>query len=428
MREVSRHAQFIGALSTRASGNPAHGHYFWTYKAVHENQAENGLEVPTVIGPQGEPVAFIIPFFARGLDQREFRMSLATPARYRIRKLKKLLYKRTSQGLKDYFLYDGGLSDYWVSYWLAIQLPEIKFTFNFHWADQWIELIRSQKPSAILTRKLLEKSIHQIPKNLRLSAETKVFAKELSKTFDHGFEVFPIFSADAPQKVRSWDDRELDVLFFPQRRSELPFVFEAAKTMAAVGIKTEVALRSETWARWIKPDSDIETMSPVFLPLSKEKYAELLSSSRIVVLPYDKPYFRWGSSGKFNEAIAHGCFPLVPEGSAISSQSSGPAKDHEFRYPFNKLLVKTVSNILRLTPASTLTPVLIDDFLQWMSEPFMSRAQKTGLSTKITQLLLLVAGSTYRRSPGTKLLPRVKRIIKRVRLGRVGRKLPVNSE
>ncbi len=366
------------------------------YKAVHENQAKNGLGVPTVIGPEGEPAAFIMPFFPGGLGRGEFNMSLATPARYRIRKLKMLLRKRISQGLKDYFIYDGGLSDYWVSYWLAIELPEIQFTFNFHWADQWIGLIRSRKPSAILTQKLLEKSIHQIPENLRLSAETKVFAKELSKKFDHEFAVFPIFSADAPRTVRSWKDREVDVLFLPQRRSELPFVFDAAKAMAAVGITTEVALKPETWARWVKPDSDLETMAPLFLPLSKEKYAKLFSSSRIVVLPYDKPYFRWGSSGKFNEAIAHGCFPLVPKGSAISSQSSGPAKDHEFRYPCYKLLIKMVGKILASQTSVTLRPVIFEDFLEWMLSKNPQGNKNNEPIKRATTWFLLLAASFYR--------------------------------
>lgn len=396
MKAESRSSDFVGAFSNRASDDPADGHYFWTYSAIHENQSMRGLNVPTVIGPQKSSVNFIEPFLKRTLYRNEFRVNPFLPFSYKLLRLSQLVARRREEGIQRYFHYDGGLSDYLIISLLALRNPRVHFTFNFHWADQWMLFAKSKKISAILTRGLMRRTIRDAPDNLRFSAETRPFAEELRLVFGHEFSVFPIFSSNNPQRVRAWNRRNIDVLFLPQRRSEMDFVARASRALGEKGVAVLTALRRDTWTRWTnRPNHDARD-SPLFLPLGAKEYEELLMSTRVVVLPYDKPYFRWGSSGKFNEAIAHGCFPVVPEGTAIATQSSGEPDRHVFTYPDEESLVGLVSRVLASKPAEALTPVLVTDFLEWMSIPNIPETRKLSLSNALAHVFLLFAASFYR--------------------------------
>jgi len=387
---------FVGALSARASDDPSHGHYFWTYKAIHEEQARKGLGIPTVIGPKGTNAQFIEPFLSRKNSRKEFRVSPSLPFSYELGRLSKLVRLRRLEGISHYFSYDGGLSDFLITYWLALRNPGVHFTFNFHWADQWMSLLSSKRLSAALTRALLAQSLHNAPSNLRCSAETRPFAEELSSALGCEFSVFPIFSTNIPQKARPWERRSIDVLFLPQRRTEMDFVARASRALASSGISVLTALKPDTWTRWTGRHNSGGLGAPRFLPLESKEYEELLLSSRIVVLPYDKPYFRWGSSGKFNEAIAHGCFPLVPQGTAISSQSSGKSSLHEFAYPDEHSLVRLVTQVLSAQSPDDLVPVFLKDFLKWFGSFEISETPKPSALQIMPPGILFVAACFYR--------------------------------
>lgn len=387
---------FVGALSARASDDPSHGHYFWTYKSIHEEQARKGLGVPTVIGPKGTNAQFIEPFLSSEISRNEFRVSPSLPFSYELGRLSKLVSLRRLEGISHYFSYDGGLSDFLITYWLALRNPRVHFTFNFHWAEQWMSMLSSRRLSATLTRALLAQSLHNAPSNLRYSAETRPFAEELSSALGCEFSVFPIFSTIIPQKVRPWKRRSIDVLFLPQRRTEMDFVARASRALASSGVRVLTALKPDTWARWTGRQNSGGLGAPRFLPLESKEYEELLLSSRVVVLPYDKPYFRWGSSGKFNEAIAHGCFPVVPQGTAISSQSSGKSSLHEFAYPEEHSLVRLVTQVLSTPPPEDLVPVLLNDFLKWFASIEISETPKPSPLQIVPSWILFLAACFYR--------------------------------
>jgi len=409
---------FIGAISTRASDNPSQGHYYWTYRAIQESQVSAGLDIPSVIGSKESNVEFIEPFFSGILSSSEFKVNPWLPFAYKLGKLSRLIEERRSEGLQSYFSYDGGLADFLVLFWLAVSNPQVHFTFNFHWAEQWTSLLDSKKISARLTQSLLCRAIHSKPANLRLSAETKPFAERLRSIFGVGFDVFPIFSATYPKRLRQWNDRSFDILFLPQRRTELNFVARASALLSKNGLSVITALKPETWQRWSSKEPSARIDDPVFLPVSAEEYEELLQSSRIVVLPYDKPYFQWGSSGKFNEAIAHGCFPIAPRGTAITSQSSGTPSNHEFTYPEEASILSLVTQVLADFPKETLTPVLVQDFLRWMKSPEIHQSDRSSSRQIAVSLALFFCACLYRdadfltvaRSRAHALVRRLRRI------------------
>lgn len=402
MGTETKPAYFVGAISTRASDNPENGHYFWTYRAIHQKQSQGGLDVATVIGPIQTEIDFIVPFFRGKITHTEFNVGITLPIKYRLHTLEGLLRERLPRGVKCYFCYDGGLSDFLVMYWLAYKLPDLDFVFNFHWADQWLALIQSTQLSSLLGRKALKWMIHRAPPNLRLSAETKVFGQYLQNSLNRPFEIFPVFSNSEPRTIPPWSDREIDILFLPQRKSEMLFVYDAAIALKAQGHTVAIAVKRETWDRWTQSIVGDLALKPILLPVSAEDYESMLSASRIVVLPYDKPYFRWGSSGKFNEAIAHGCFPLVPSGLAISSQSSGPSLAHEFELGNHDSLMTVVrQNLSSESPHPVLRPTTLEDFFEWIGRKDSSSKPGLGRLSGFRMSWLIFSASTYRDRDAT---------------------------
>ena len=406
---VKSGASFVGALSTRSSDNPADGHFFWLYKALHEYQARRGLRVPTVIGPDKTNSSFIVPFFKGDLRRLEFKVNPIIALIYGMNRLSQALDERAKHSVHQYFSYDGGLSDYWVVYSLALRKADTDFVFNFHWADQWLALTESKKISGVILTKLLQTTIQNAPRNLRFSAETKVFAKKLESSLFKELEIFPIFSAVSQRQLRAWEDREIHVLFLPQRASELDFVARASRSFESENIRVTVAVKRETWDRWGDESSKSSIKSPVILPIDGSDYEELLASTRVVVLPYNKPYFHWGSSGKFNEAIAYGCFPLVPRETAISSQSSGDPEDHEFSYPDQRSLLKVAKQILRRTQPIQLKPVTLEDFVEWMNRNPTPRYASSRVKAWAAHSALLFAASLYREGGLSTALRKLKK-------------------
>ena len=176
----------------------------------------------------------------------------------------------------------------------------------------------------------------------------------------------------------------------------MDFVARASRALASSGVSVLTALKPDTWTRWTSRQNSVGLGAPRFLPLESKEYEELLLSSRVVVLPYDKPYFRWGSSGKFNEAIAHGCFPVVPLGTAISSQSSGKSSLHEFAYPEEHSLVRLVTQMLSTPPPDDLVPVFLKDFLKWFASIEISETPKPPLLQIVPSWILFLAACFYR--------------------------------
>jgi len=85
------------------------------------------------------------------------------------------------------------------------------------------------------------------------------------------------------------------------------------------------------------------------------------------VLPYLKEYFKWGSSGKFNEAIALGAFPMVPDETAIATQSNLNPHIHQFSpEALEDTKEKIISRLAAGFP-NDLNAIRYQDFAEWMT-------------------------------------------------------------
>lgn len=371
----------IGAISSRASCNPDDGHYYSTYEALQREQEQFLGDIPATMGASDSSCAFIEPIISPRVRGSEFKFTIWTLFKYRLRRLRSVMKDEKRASFSRYFLYDGGLTELFVVCWLASSMPHLYFVFNFHWADQWNEIFDSTRPSGKVAKKIVKGLLLSRPQNLLYSAESHPLAEKLSKETGLRISIFPVFSTLAKETIKPWTSREVDVLILPQRHSELEFTFELSSRLASSSHRVKVGVRKEVFARWLKGAEPSDASQVVLLPLSQTEYSRLLGSSKIVVLPYDKPYFIWGSSGKFVDAIALGCFPLAPRGTAIPLQAMENPEHHEFDLlnisaTFEKVETALKRGFVKLRPSN------IEGFFRWISNlPIDKSVEKTKFST-----------------------------------------------
>ncbi|MEQ9086701.1 MAG: hypothetical protein RIE23_05785 [Pontimonas sp.] len=132
----------------------------------------------------------------------------------------------------------------------------------------------------------------------------------------------------------------------------------------SVGLSERLAATSNSRANLLDFDRSFDRV--FHLPLPSEQYNEMMASHRVVILPYLKDYFRWGSSGKFNEAIALGTFPMVPDETAIASQSTVDPRIHHFPARSPDVSKRVIMARLAGGFPEGLKPVNFVDFADWL--------------------------------------------------------------
>lgn len=363
--------QTVVSISTRVSCEPDAGHFFWMYKDLSEAQTKVGSGV-TTIGPRSEKCGHIFPIISVGAQAGEFRLTPTTLTRYPLRTLLNAVESMAQVGPRPVLqFYDGGLQELIVALRLAREFPDHTVIYNFHWAIQWLEVIESRGVSGVAFRTALRNALLNPGRNVRLSAESGKLAQHLRARLGIDCETYPVFSGLNSTGDSPWDRRDRDVLMMPQRSSEIPFVLALTRALRARGVSVLVLTRESTWNRGLEFSRianvpGIDNLPPVlFTPLSLNDYSRLIEKSRVSLLPYDKPYFEWGSSGKFNESILLGCFPFVPDSTAIGSQSTLPEQLHHFNFADIEGTVDRVISRLDQGFPEDLTGVSVDDFLAW---------------------------------------------------------------
>lgn len=249
---------------------------------------------------------------------------------------------------------------------LARHHSPVEVIYNFHWAEDWVGLLSSRKNIARRLARAIRSLIKALPPNLTLSAETKTLARFLTEDLGVTIGVYPIASTISPEKPKEWAARDVDVLFLPQRASEMPNVVKLAGVLSNSGLTPRIVAKNVSVGRLGK---NLLEGSLLVGPLTEDRYVDVLTNSRVVVLPYDKAYFQWGSSGKFNEAIACGAFPFAPHWTAIPSQSSGQPDDHRLTFEDLHEAARQIKQRLERGFPPDLKAIFLDDFFEWLPAP-----------------------------------------------------------
>lgn len=372
------------------------GHFYWFYKYIYEKQARNGFSWGKTLGPSSTIGDFTIPVLPKKRHARYVHRFWSATA-IRPWKVLKTLQGLIISGLTHLQIYDGDFGDLLLAVIIAIRFPRLTVVFNFHWPLELLAMFERKNLLSHWIRDTALRLIRARPTNLVLCAETQKLADKIQSMSGLAVGVYPIFSSVEILENRNWADREIDLLIAPQRQNEMDFSCELATLGVQGGLKVSVLVRGDVLerqrridAKWQHPGFDV-----LATPIKEDEYRELLLSSKTVCLPYGKEYFKWGSSGKFNEAIDAGAFPFAPRGSAIVTQSSLPEDFHEIQSdPFQAL--HSVLNRLKAGMPANLHPVSFESFLEWLSSISSPRSLPVRPSIWRDLFLAHVAFSLYR--------------------------------
>lgn len=355
---------YLGAISPRVSNAPNSGHYSTFYSAIHKFNRSQGNKHPSTIGPEKVSCDYVEPVLPSKVRGDEFRLHIRYLLGPKFRALCEAISNREATGYRRYIVYDGGLAELALLTRLARRFPNLSFIFNFHWADQWLEIFGAKSILGKLLKRSLVNMVRVLPRGLILTAESTRLSSEISSILNKSISVVPIFSAFCDRETQPWKFRPLDVLLLPQRRDELQFCREISDKLLSDSYTVGIGLNQYLLSNYEMSGDENPCLVKVALPLEDEDYVSLFGSAKVIVLPYDKPYFLWGSSGKFADSIALGCLPLAPRGSAITSQSGSNPKNHEFDMTKTTQAAKDVKAALRRgTP--DLHKTSVEDFCNW---------------------------------------------------------------
>ena len=309
----------IAAISTGASESPSAGHFYWHYLGLYRNnQTPDHISFRLVSGPGvADPVS--LPFFSDQAHSRRFRTGLSTVSDYNFAKAERVFTKLEAEGVRAYYLYEGSLSDLAFILYLAPKMPNSVFVYNFFWPLEWKRILESGEWTSRWLSHLLRRS----PPNVRFTADTPKFADYLEKKVHFSLDSFPAFSPFNFCEIGDAVSQEFDLLLVCKRAEELTFALEVVRIVArkkpirvAVqgpfgDIDNNGVMREISGAKF----SGFETN------LDGNGYTQLLMSSDVLFLAYQKTHYSMGSSGKLVDAYQAGCKILVPENSGLSSQA-----------------------------------------------------------------------------------------------------------
>lgn len=410
-RNDAVHGFLLASVSPYASDNQDEGHYYWMYR--HLQQMQGSSPTPLTVAIEGREAGHLASLLS---PKRPLKRSHVGFWRQRHQdgvQICQWLARAENENVTHVQCYDGTLRDLFVIEAVARKFPRVIFLFNFHWAVDWIHIAKSRGLKVILLREDLLKLFQEGPANLIFSAETEVLADELNTAWGIQISVYPIFSMQPSAKPRPWGERDADVLFIPQRSHELELCTELSMALRSEGLKVSLAATPKlmdalTPSKWVTQPGKI--FDEIFLtPLPEPRYQEMLQSHRVVVLPYLKEYFKWGSSGKFNEAISLGAFPMVPDETAIATQSNLNPQLHQFSpEALEDTKGKIISRLAEGFP-SDLNAIRYQDFAEWVKK---FQPDTSGTVVERTPYLLL---KVWLLEIGESILLHLSRVLQKTR-------------
>ena len=395
----------LASLSLSASSDPGNGHYFWLYDFLQKKQS-NLTQTPLAIGKKSQSCSHVQGVISSSGDAH-LSVSLTGINSRDYGRIRRAVHVLRCQGVTHIQCYDGGLAELLAILRLARDCEDVRFIYNFHWAIDWLSLLKSKGIVARGLVRLVRRLLVSKPQNLFLAAESRPLATELIKSFPVKIDDFPIITTLERQEPQPWSSRNIDVLMIPQRAHEVPFCRELRTVLQAHGFSAKIGMH-QNLEKKTPPDPSHELV--VSLPLASGTYRGLLSSSRILMLPYNKPYFGWGSSGKFNDAIAVGTFPLVPSNTAIATKSSIDESQHHFQLDDSHDALEKIRFRLSAGFPPELLAVYFEDLRDWAESFRPSASSSTSVGTILLGTAMLFA-VLYRPERQRKLVSRVKRLI-----------------
>lgn len=404
---MSKHV--LASISGRASNNPSGGHYYWLYKYLQESQFPEGSELRLTIGRIDHASDNICGLLGPSVVSSEFSLGPRSFRDRAYRDVSRYVGQLSRNGVTHVQLYDGGLAELVLAMRLAAEFPTMFFIFNFHWAMQWLQIFSGKTLGQRLLATALRKVLTQKSRNLILTAESHKLAQHLSPALGTPLDTFPIIAAFDEVETQPWSARTNDVLFLPQRSHEIGFCVDVMSELERQGIDVALGIHPHILDRALSSEALSKKWASsgfriIQLPLPSGEYEVMLQEAKVVVLPYDKDYFHWGSSGKFNEAIALGAFPIVPHDTAISDQSNLDPFVHQFPKFDPRKTALIILKRLESGKPEGLRALHVKDFFDWLHTVSSSEAQRFSTDDNPADWRWLVFSSLLYRNNRTRNL------------------------
>ncbi len=215
-----------------------------------------------------------------------------------------------------YHIYEGNLNLFLLALELADKDPNSKIIFNFHWFQDEKTLIRDLFENSQYSIELIQYYIDN--ERLFLSCESKVNSQTLQRIVKRPTPKYPTFSVYSSTYKKVMKDL---IIVIPSSQSEIDFLHKSLKRIITVLSGYKIICLGH----WEKSNSkfNYSHLSDLGLDLRlgyipAEEYVALLNQSEIMILPYQT--FKWyksGSSGRLEDALAHKSFVIVPQDTSL---------------------------------------------------------------------------------------------------------------
>ena len=237
--------------------------------------------------------------------------------------------------------YDGNFREFLLLFRCHLEESTFFSSFNFQNANEWLSLLKSEKIIARIMRYLMKKSIQNFS-NTKFYAESSNLSDVVNNVLEIQSTAFPVVT-NLPRVTVEKVNR-FDVLFMPQSQDEFTKCFEMARKL-----KTDfnfsflkIAIRVSSQLD-VSTSNNSEQIVVIDAELNLDDYIELLTGTKVVVLPYFQNFYRWGSSGKYLDSIYLKCVTIVPD----SSRMSKDGNIYGYTFPYRCFVFEEVSELIR---------------------------------------------------------------------------------
>lgn len=210
--------------------------------------------------------------------------------------------------------YDGGLADLWLAGCLAMQRPDIRVIYNFHFADDWAEKFCGLGIRGKFFRSVLKAALRVAPPGLFLYAESARLGGLIGRAVNREVTAFPVFSCFEP-KGDDTDSKLFDVTIAPTTDKELSWSMDFTKHLS--NLRPSAKIRFQLRRNLEQAAAKTKSVTLVSGFLTTREYEALHSETRCMVLPYESDFYTWGSSGRVEDSLVFHAMPVVPPTTAM---------------------------------------------------------------------------------------------------------------
>lgn len=221
-----------------------------------------------------------------------------------------------------FHFFEGGISELFLGLLLGLFLPNSKFIFNFHQAQIWADIFSGILLSPVLNvLRYLNKN--EAFDNWVFTAESQKLGNLISNFLRRQVDAYPIFSIYDIRAGMQSEIRDIDLLFSPGSLDDANFsleLFQQLRSKSKKELNANMIWRSARSR--VLSDSEYSlfqasNINIISKTLDTEEYRSIHERSKFNILPYSARFYDWGSSGRIEDSLTFGAYPVVPESTAL---------------------------------------------------------------------------------------------------------------